>query len=268
MHRYDGQRRHIISSLDSLLYQLHILSFLLSPSIWILIARLCSQFHFARPREIDGNRTLRFWYFLVIFFNLGAVWGHAKEGASQGRSIVLDFVGMVDVPSKLHLLSLDFLIIFLEMLLATIAYETSYAAAMHSDYVDPLLPLPTIPTEPQPSTSRAPSKSTELELSETIFIIDVRLRMVMDRIRNPPSPPPPRDTSLEDLLPLPNTTSLRLSTGLQMFLRARRELTERARTAERNAERTRRAQDTTRTQQDERSEERQAVPGGMDIEDG
>jgi len=80
--------------LESLLYELHTLSFLLSPSVWIFISRISSQFQFSKPRNVDSNRSLRFWFSLVLLFNLGAVWGHAQDGAAQGRSIILDFVGM------------------------------------------------------------------------------------------------------------------------------------------------------------------------------
>lgn len=75
-----------------MLYQLHTLSFFYSPAAWTYICRCVTQFNFARPREVDARRTLRFWYFLVFLVNIGAV-GHATQGAAQG-SVLLDFVGM------------------------------------------------------------------------------------------------------------------------------------------------------------------------------
>ena len=80
--------------MSALLYQLHILSFLLSPSIWVLLFRLGCHFHLSTPRDLDQTRTLRFWFFLIIVFNWSALWNHAQEGAAQGRSVVLDFIGM------------------------------------------------------------------------------------------------------------------------------------------------------------------------------
>ncbi|KAI5116753.1 hypothetical protein M0805_008366 [Coniferiporia weirii] len=147
--RYHAQRKHIVHSLDSLLYQLHTLSFLLAPSLLIFLSRCATQFQFARARELDGRRSLAFWFFLVALVNAGGVWAHAATGGEGGggagggpgaRAVVLDFVGMGHTPSKLQLLLLDATIIFLQALLTTIAYETSLALALPADVPDPLLP--------------------------------------------------------------------------------------------------------------------------------
>ncbi|OSX66352.1 hypothetical protein POSPLADRAFT_1133296 [Postia placenta MAD-698-R-SB12] len=264
MHRYEGQRKHIIQSLESVLYQLHALSFILSPSIWIYLARVTSQFQFARPRSIDPKGSLRFWFFLIFLFQFGAVWSHAQEGSTHSRPLVLDFVGMGTAPSKLHLLLLDFLIIFLEVLLTTTAWETSYLDAMPPSTPDALLPAS--PTHPASisSTSDQPFKHVEAREHEyePPYVIDLRLSTIIDRLRNPPLPPT-RETSTYDLIPLPNTTSLPISGGLRMLLRARQQLQERARSAER-----RRGRDNTSAERrEEDTDSRQTVPGGFDTED-
>jgi len=254
MHRYDGQRKHIIHSLSTLLYQLHTLSFLLSPSVWIFLGRVISHFHFSGPRDLDPTRSLRFWYILIIIVNSGALWNHAKEGAAQGRAVVLDFVGMSYEPSRGHLLALDLSIVFLSMVLTTIAYETSYAAEMPPDTPDPLLPPSTTPASPLPTGAHEEIKSP--------YVIDLRLSTMMERLRHPPPPPPPRNTSGNDFLPMPNTTSWRLSSGLQMLLRARQQQRQRARGAATAARRPS-GDEGGRDDDDEDDDSRQDVPGGL-----
>lgn len=107
------------------------------------------------------------------------------------------------------------------MVLTTIAYETSYAADMPLNTPDPLLPPPITPTSPLPSGAHEQTKSP--------YVIDLRLSTIMERLRHPPPLPPPRDASDDDLLPMPNTTSWRLSSGLHMLLRARQQQRQRAR---------------------------------------
>ncbi|THH06040.1 hypothetical protein EW145_g4360, partial [Phellinidium pouzarii] len=164
-----------VTALDSLLYQLHTLSFLLSPSLLILLCRCATQFQFARARELDGRRSLAFWFALVALVNAGGVWAHAVGPGSDNRAVVLDFVGMGYKPSKLQLLLLDATIILFQALLTTISYETSLALAMPADVPDPLLPESTpilsspgielenapflaTPTFPSPHTASAPTR--------------------------------------------------------------------------------------------------------------
>ncbi|TFK54419.1 hypothetical protein OE88DRAFT_1192176 [Heliocybe sulcata] len=238
--RHYAQRQHIIQSLDTLLYQLFTLSFFLSPTVWPLICRTATQFQFSRPRELDPKRSLRFWFFLVLLFNAGSIWSHAAEGAVVGRTVVLDFVGMAHVPTKLQLLLLDFLIVLLQMALTTIAYETSYNMASSDDTPDLLLPETSdsssytlLPAAEDPSGIPGPSTSSILESDTTEcnakppepdaspYIIDLRLSAIVDRIRHP-APPPPEP---ENGLPLPNVTPAtlaRLPESLQRMARIRR----------------------------------------------
>lgn len=86
--------RHRTLQLDQVLYQLHTVSFFLSPALLPYLSRVLFQFQFAKPRDVDPERSLRFWFFLVVVFNLGSVWSHATENPAQaGNSILLDFVG-------------------------------------------------------------------------------------------------------------------------------------------------------------------------------
>ena len=112
--RYDAQRQHIIDSVSflldfanvaiyllmshkfhNLLYHLHAVSFFLAPSLVPLFTRaICSQFLCYKPREVDPKVSLRSWLLLTFILNIPSFWLHAREGAVEGRTVVLDFVGM------------------------------------------------------------------------------------------------------------------------------------------------------------------------------
>ncbi|KAH9929532.1 uncharacterized protein BXZ73DRAFT_90387 [Epithele typhae] len=263
MHIRHAQRKHIIQSFNSLLYQLHTISFLLSPRLWPFIVRMSTQFQFTRPRDVDSQRSLRFWFIVVVVINLQSLFYHIFSGPSENRSIVLDFVGIGHKPSKTLVLSLDVAIIFLEFILATVSYETSLSLAMPPDTPDPLQaqPIPAItPATPFPLDGPS-SKPFEPAPMVPEYILDLRLRTLLQRLRHPPPPPPPGETDLSDeLLPLPNTTPFQLSRSLNMLVRARAQLRERA---ARVGEATRQAQPND-ARGEQRLEESRRIPGGMD----
>ncbi|KAJ7497367.1 hypothetical protein FB451DRAFT_1211177 [Mycena latifolia] len=201
-----AQRKHIVQSLDILLYELHVLAFFLSPSIWTLIFRLLSQSQCSKPRELDAAWSLRIFFALLISLNAITVWNHATSGPSDGKSVILDFIGMAYAPSKSRLLLLDIFIVFLQMILATIAYETSLVKG--NDTPDNLSPVPTRPVPDRPKSSR----------SSTPYVIDLSLKAVVARLRHPLPPQTPGNSNL-DGLPLPNTTPWPLpAVGLRMLL--------------------------------------------------
>jgi len=108
--RFYAQRQHIIASvrlnlffmnafiifskLDILLYQLHALSFFLSPSLFLSFCRLVAQFICSKPRELDPERALRFFYAICLLLNLPSICIHLLRGVVEGRAIILDFIGM------------------------------------------------------------------------------------------------------------------------------------------------------------------------------
>ncbi|KAL0956538.1 hypothetical protein HGRIS_002679 [Hohenbuehelia grisea] len=229
--RHHAQRQHIVHSLDTLVFQLFVLSFFLSPSLWALCMRIIWQFQCSRPRELDSNRSLRFFFASTIFFNASSLWNHFTEGAAGGRAVVLDFVGMSYTPSKLQLLSLDFLIIFLQIVLTSIAYELSIGDESKTDTLAPipqpptptaipdvsLLPLPLSPTFAMSSTTVSHDpKCASPPLPESPYILDLPTSLVLARLRNPP--PAPSSESVDPLLPLPNTTPWPLPPRLQMLM--------------------------------------------------
>lgn len=111
--RYYVQRQHIIASvgielvsiqwrkyslfdmlkLDLLLYQLHAVSFFLSPSLFLSFCRLVAQFICLKPRELGPGRALRFFYLLFMLLNLPSICTHLFRGGVDGRAIILDFIG-------------------------------------------------------------------------------------------------------------------------------------------------------------------------------
>lgn len=250
-----AQRQHIVGSLERILYQLYAISFFLSPALLPYICRTFFQFQFARPRDIEPRLSLRFWFTLILLFNVSSIWAHATEGPAQGRSIVLDFVGQASTPTKLHLLCIDFTIIILNMVLTTIAYETSLQAAMPTDTPDPLLPVPTSSATDTTVVFSADEDDSHKQETppESPYVIDLRIGHIYRRLRNPAPPPPEQELSPDDLLPLPNTTPWQLTNTLHILIRARARARQRAR-AEGDAQRERGGED-----RDSRT-----VPGGLD----
>lgn len=153
---------------------------------------------------------------------------------------------------------LDFTIVTLQILLVIISFEASYIAAMPPGTPDPLLPIPSSSTL---TSSDEPSKSNDSTALDPSYVLDLRFPFVWNRLLHAP-PPPPEQESSQDLLPLPNTTSLN---SIRMLMRAR-VLRERTRVLQAEARRRRTRDD--HEDGDDANDEQRRVPGGMDIEDG
>ncbi|KXN92477.1 hypothetical protein AN958_08036 [Leucoagaricus sp. SymC.cos] len=235
--RYYAQRQHLVQSLDSLVYQLFTLSFLMSPSMFIYLSRMLVQVQCGKPREFDPTYPLRFFYGLILFCNGVVFWIHTIQGASEGRTLIIDFIGLSYVPSRLQLLLLDSFILILQLLITTLAYETHlYYTSTEADTPDVLLPeissAPTLslthttdylplamdihPSSPSDDTPDT-SITKDTRKTTTPCIIDLQFSPVISRLCNP-APPVPQNA--ESLLPLPNTTALPLPAGLRMIMRA------------------------------------------------
>jgi hypothetical protein len=248
--RYATQRQHIVDSLDALLYQLHVLSFLLAPSIITLFVRAAGQFQLSHPREFGPRRTLRFRFMLIFLFNVGSFWNHVISSAPHGKSVVLDFVGMAFTPSRTQLLLLDLLIITLSIIVTTVAYETAYARAMTKAAIRATLDL-------TPTTSPAHTYADPLNLvgdddpdDPDDVVLDLRASLLLRHVRRPPLPPP-------DDAPLPNGATI--VEGLRVLLQAQRSFRARQQTPPAGGS----SGDDAQTQTGERERERR-VPGGMD----
>lgn len=170
----------------------------------------------------------------------------------------LCYVTLASTPTKLHLLCIDFTIIVLNMVLTTIAWETSLQAAMPTDTPDPLLPIPTSSTPDTTVVFSADEDDAHKPETphESPYVIDLRIGHIYRRLRNPAPPPPEQELSPDDLLPLPNTTPWQLTNTLHILIRARARARQRAR-AEGDAQRERGGEE-----RDSRT-----VPGGLDSTD-
>jgi hypothetical protein len=164
-------------------------------------------------------------------FNASSIWNHAYVGALDGRTAVLDFVGMGTscevlflhprqfsivptgfTPSRTQLLLLDLVIITLSVVVTTIAYEATYARAVTNAAIRATLDLTPSHTHPYSDPLAPPVP----ECSD--LILDLRSSLLLRHIRQPPSPPP-EDTQL------PNGAAV--VEGLRMLLQAQRALRER-----------------------------------------
>jgi hypothetical protein len=159
-------------------------------------------------------------------------------------------------PSKLHLLMLDFATIIINMVLVTIAYETSLQSAMPTGTVDPLLPIPPQSPLATPLLSNEDSDKIGRLLSEPPYVLDLSLNHIIHRLRSPAPSPPEQRLSSEDLIPLPNTTPWQLTSTLRILMRMRAQVRQRTRT-EAEGQRS-------RDGEDRDASEGRTIPGGLD----
>ncbi|KAH7927133.1 hypothetical protein BV22DRAFT_1111267 [Leucogyrophana mollusca] len=245
--RHDAQRQHIIDSLDNLVSQLYAVSFFLFPSLLPLVCRVVCQLFCCKPREWDPKLSLRIWFAILLLLNVPSIWSHATEGTVEGRTVILDFVGLGYQPSKPHLLLLDTLILLLQILLTTISYERSLHLSSPSTLPDNLQPH----TPSSPTMDDHPPKSHS---NERAHVLDLRVAPILMRLR---SAAPEVSEGTSDFLPLPNTTQLSLPFRLRVPLT-------------RGSERQRRSQaQTDPASADGSAEEstQRRIPGSMGTED-
>lgn len=101
----------------------------------------------------------------------------------------------------MHLLLLDVLILFLQLLLETLTYEKSLQQSSSITVSEVLLPYPLVPPPLPPSNEDERPKPSR---NERIYIVDVRLAPLINRIRQSA----PEVERPLDVLPLPNTSNL------------------------------------------------------------
>jgi hypothetical protein len=205
-------------------------------------------------------------------FNASSIWNHAYVGAPDGRTAVLDFVGMGTscyvlfsyphkftslvsdnptgfIPPRMQLLLLDLLIITLSVVVTTIAYEATYARAVTNAAIRATLDLTPLNAHAytDPLTPPVLEEGTDL-------VLNLRSSLLLRHVRQPPSPPP-EDTQV------PNGAAV--VEGLRMLLQAQRALRERQEARQNPLVVDARDSDAQGEERDRR------VPGGMDPpEDG
>lgn len=161
------------------------------------------------------------------------------------------------LPSKLHLVLLDTLILCLQMLLTTISFEISLRLSSLPDPESsaiPSSPALSPPSTPTLEMDRDDDDDRKYSHHHTpIMIIDLRFRHLINRLRNPI----PLVSNVDlTTLPLPNTTPTPLSMHLRAILRRREEARRRVPDQSDSAE----TADTPRTEDVGR------IPGSMSIE--
>ncbi|KAJ3772125.1 hypothetical protein EV361DRAFT_877878 [Lentinula raphanica] len=256
--RYHAQRKHIIQALDALLYQIFCFSFYLSPSMFGLSLRLCTQLICATTRELSPTLSLGSFLFFPLLCNSFSLWNHVTVGPTEGRAVVLDFVGLAYVPSKFQLLFVDSSILFLQLLLTIISFEIHTPESSTGESNDYLLPTPASPIPPLLPTSAsleasfANQKVFDSPDNEPQYIVDIRFSSILARLRHAPSIS--RNANSQDtLIPFPNTTSWPIPMTVLMRMAGRRR-----QGAERPAAPSR------DTGQEDR--DNMTVPGGMNTE--
>lgn len=173
------------------------------------------------------------------------------------------------VPSKTYLLFLDALIIVLQWVMVTIAYEDSLLQDDHN--IETILfsspkDTPTRPHSPEPSTPSSPTLTPLISQSAkhppidyTDLVMDLHLGPLMRRLGGPAViTRRPSDASL----PLPNTMGIPLPASLRMFLRARAEFRRRAEATAANANAARQGEGANADRRERR------VPGAMSGDGG
>lgn len=165
---------------------------------------------------------------MVLFFNFPSIWDHALFGATEGPSLILDFVGLRKMtfifthtllilvaayrPSRLHVLLLDLVIIVSSLVLVTISYEHSLPTTNISE-----------PTTLVLGPHELEENGDPFKAEASPYIVDLRLGPIIDRIKNP-APPQTEERAREELLPLPNTMPAELRHSLRMLMRAREDI--------------------------------------------
>lgn len=182
-----------------------------------LLCRVAGQFVSYKPREVDSKLSLRVWFLLLCASNLPSFWSHTRGSPTEGRAIVLDFVGVGYPPTKLHLLLLDAFILLLQIILTTISYEKSLHLSSPSTVPDALLPAPASPVAFPSSGSSMENETAKRSHHESPWILDLRLRHIINRLHEPAPPTPETHATL----PLPNTTPLPIPFHLRAIMRRR-----------------------------------------------
>ncbi|EJD35266.1 hypothetical protein AURDEDRAFT_117423 [Auricularia subglabra TFB-10046 SS5] len=167
MHRHAGQRKHIVSELSVVGYELLVFSFLQHPSVFDLATRAIAQYAASRPSRLAPDRQLGIWVLSVLFCHLRAYYVLLFPVAANNTGLILDFVGSDRVPSRLLLLVVNVLVLALQLVQLCITHELS--------------------TQPNTLADRGildPDPDSDL-------VLHLRFRNTVDRIAHPPAPPPP-----------------------------------------------------------------------------
>jgi len=188
--RFHAQRQHVVYSLDALLYELYLYSYLVDPSIMRLLFRALAQSQFSRPRDMD--RSLRFFFLFACFLNAGPILRHVIfPGVYESRGLLLDFVGRATPVARLQVIFIDVAIFILQVITLVIAYDIGHADPDGPDT------LAYVSSNAEPNSSDDESIAPD-KYDHHTPILHLRLRPTIKRILNSPPTHPDVD------LPMPN----------------------------------------------------------------
>ncbi|RUS22915.1 hypothetical protein BC937DRAFT_95077 [Endogone sp. FLAS-F59071] len=136
-------KKDISRSVDLLLYCYFVYTYLLDASASTLAFRVIVQL-FLSPKAV--SRTLRTAVYVVTFGLAFTLLRHTF-GVLGNHGVIIDFVGQLHPPTRIHLVFLDFLIWFFQIILIFSTYSAS-----------PSSPSTLLPDDP---TSSASSSDTE-----------------------------------------------------------------------------------------------------------
>ncbi|KAF8602538.1 hypothetical protein BDV93DRAFT_607379 [Ceratobasidium sp. AG-I] len=147
---YHAQRSHLVQSLDRLCYVYITYSYLISPSLLSLAARLLAQYRITVLKDVQPAHSLRFHLVILFCISIGPL---SKDlfAPTPGSGVLLDFVGRSTPSQRLQGLATDILLIICQLVQLTIAYESARWAPEVPDplFTPPLLPEAPAPPEPK-----------------------------------------------------------------------------------------------------------------------
>lgn len=164
MHRHAGQRKHIVSELSVVGYELVVFSFLLHPSLFDLATRAFAQYAASRPARLVPDRSLALWALSLVVLHLRPFAVLLFPLDPDARGLVLDFVGADRLPSRLLLLAVNALVLALQLVQLCITHESPSS----------------------PNTDRGDLDPDE---PDSELVLHLRFRKTLERLAHPPPPP-------------------------------------------------------------------------------
>lgn len=117
-------RLHVIQSIEATTQTLFLYQYFSDTSLLLFLSRALFHLHCVNLREWHPARSIRFFVALLLVNFWHAVLRHLW--GTSGKTFILDFVGHVSRPSRLHLLMLDVLILALQVVTVYVAWETGH----------------------------------------------------------------------------------------------------------------------------------------------
>ncbi|KAN0062613.1 hypothetical protein ACQY0O_005146 [Thecaphora frezii] len=120
------QRKELVQSLDLLAFTLFVyIWFVDGSTIWLFV-KSALQVQFCNPIQMHPTWSLPFFAVFLSCFNFIVVLVHllgGPIGAGKARTIILDFVGQDHQTGRLHMVLIDLVVAFVQLIMLIVAYE-------------------------------------------------------------------------------------------------------------------------------------------------